>query len=141
LCVKCNSGAFVITADTLGHLVCVFRQFFYFCSLCNRVHSWTGKDNELFTCQQAREEPRRKHCVVCWRTSKHCPRGILCERMVAREEGEPGNQTGSFLPYANSDSDCVFPARAHADTHRSADKIHSSSSPPVASSSPSVVSQ
>ena len=68
MCVKCNSGAFVFTVDTLGHLIRIFRQYFYFCSICKRVHSWTGKGNELFTCQLLRIEQPRKHCIVCWRT-------------------------------------------------------------------------
>jgi hypothetical protein len=33
MCVKCNSGAFVFTTDTLGHLIRVFRQYYYFCSI------------------------------------------------------------------------------------------------------------
>ncbi len=39
MCVRCNSGAYVFTADTLGHLIRVFRQYFYFCSMCNRAMS------------------------------------------------------------------------------------------------------
>jgi hypothetical protein len=81
MCVRCNSGAYVFTADTLGHLVRVFRQYFYFCSVCNRVHAWTGKGNELFACQQARVEQRRKHCVVCWRTMQLTPKCVFDKKL------------------------------------------------------------
>jgi hypothetical protein len=81
MCVRCNSGAFVFTTDTLGHLIRVFRQYYYFCSICNRVHAWTGKGNELFSCQQARVEQRRKHCVICWRTMQLTPKCVFDKKL------------------------------------------------------------
>jgi len=81
MCVKCNSGEFVFTVDTLGHLIRVFRQYFYFCSICNRVHSWTSKGNELFTCQSKRIEQRRKHCIVCWRTMMLTAKSIFDKKL------------------------------------------------------------
>lgn len=74
LCVRCNSGSFVFAADTLGHLVRVFRQYYYFCGICHRVHAWGGTGNEFFTCANARAEQRRKHCIVCWRTMLLTPK-------------------------------------------------------------------
>ena len=86
MCVKCNSCAFVFTADTLGHLIRVCRQYFYFCTICNRVHAWTGKGNELFSCQQVRIEPRRKHCCVCWRTMQLTSKSIFDKKLGVMQQ-------------------------------------------------------
>ena len=81
MCVRCNSGAFVFTADTLGHLVRVFRQYYYFCSICHRVHAWGGTGNEFFICPNARSEQQRKHCVVCWRTMQLTAKCVLDKQL------------------------------------------------------------
>jgi hypothetical protein len=38
ICVHCNTNSQILTLDTLGHLVHVFRQYYYFCIKCHRVH-------------------------------------------------------------------------------------------------------
>ena len=81
MCVRCNSSEFVFVADTLGHLVRVFRQYYYFCSICHRVHAWAGVGNEFFTCIHARPEPRRRHCAVCFRTMHLTPKSIFDKRL------------------------------------------------------------
>lgn len=68
MCVRCDSHSFVITIDTLGHLLRVFSQYYYFCGICMRVHLWRGSGAELFACRHDREEQRRRHCVICFRT-------------------------------------------------------------------------
>ena len=100
LCVHCNSNSNILITDTLGHLVRVFRQYYYFCTICDRVHLWQGKGYELFACSFQPRAPARKHCVVCWRINmlsnhncfdkklgvmqnfflcaKHCPAAIQC---------------------------------------------------------------
>lgn len=68
MCVRCDSHDFVITADILGHLVRVFSQYYYFCTSCMKVHPWRGTGAEFFTCAHTPCEPRRKHCIICFRT-------------------------------------------------------------------------
>jgi hypothetical protein len=68
ICKHCNSSAYVCVADTLGHLVRVYSNYYYFCIECSRVHIWRGTGNELGMCPWGREQggPRR-HCAVCLR--------------------------------------------------------------------------
>ena len=100
ICKYCNSSAYVCVADTLGHLVSVYGNYYHFCIECSRVHSWRGTGTELGKCPWATEQsgPRR-HCAICLRTvmlsstvvfdkkigimqqlylcSKHCPAAPL----------------------------------------------------------------
>jgi hypothetical protein len=69
ICVHCNSNVNVLTIETLGHLVRVFRQYYYFCIKCNRVHAWQGAGHEFFSCKFLQPPPPRKHCTICWRTN------------------------------------------------------------------------
>jgi hypothetical protein len=38
LCWHCSSSAYVWVADTLGHLVRVYDNYYYYCTTCSRVH-------------------------------------------------------------------------------------------------------
>lgn len=70
ICRHCNSSAFVCVADTLGHLVSVYDNYYYFCTWCSRVHAWRGTGSEMTKCPWAGEHaaaPRRQ-CTVCVRT-------------------------------------------------------------------------
>jgi hypothetical protein len=69
ICVHCNTNSQILTLDTLGHLVRVFRQYYYFCTKCHRVHLWKGGGHEFFSCTFLQLPPPRKHCAVCWRTN------------------------------------------------------------------------
>jgi len=70
ICRHCNSSNYVCVADTLGHLVSVFGNYYYFCVDCSRVHSWRGCGSELGRCPWSREHASisRRHCAVCLRT-------------------------------------------------------------------------
>ena len=100
ICKFCNSSAYVCVVDTLGHLVCVYGNYYFFCVECSRVHVWRGSGCELGRCPWGREQfVQRRHCAVCVRTaplttvckfdkhlgvmqnlflcSKHCPPALL----------------------------------------------------------------
>ena len=49
ICRHCKSNCYVLVADTLGHLLRVYRTTYYFCVSCNKVHVWQGSGSELFT--------------------------------------------------------------------------------------------
>jgi len=70
ICRHCNSSAYVCVADTLGHLVSVYDNYYYFCVECSRVHPWRGTGNEMTKCPWAGEQAAqvRRHCAVCVRT-------------------------------------------------------------------------
>lgn len=70
ICRFCNSSAYVCIADTLGHLVSVYDNYYYFCTECSRVHTWRGTGSEMTKCPWAGEQPgqMRRHCAVCVRT-------------------------------------------------------------------------
>jgi hypothetical protein len=69
ICRHCNSSSYVCVADTLGHLVSVYGNYYHFCIDCSRVHIWRGTGTELGKCPWSTEQsgPRR-HCAVCLRT-------------------------------------------------------------------------
>ena len=69
VCRHCNSSNFVCETDTLGHLVKVYSNYYYFCVDCSRVHCWCGTGRELSSCPW--KEPKshmRRNCAVCART-------------------------------------------------------------------------
>jgi hypothetical protein len=73
ICTHCNSNAYVCVANTLGHLVRVYHNYYYFCVACNKVHVWQASGSELFACAESRatqrtEAAQRRHCAVCVRT-------------------------------------------------------------------------
>ncbi len=100
ICRHCNSSVYVCVVDTLGHLVCVYGNYYYFCLQCSRVHVWRGTGSELSKCSWSREaSAARRHCAVCVRSmlltsvnvfdkklgvmqkiflcSRHCPQALL----------------------------------------------------------------
>lgn len=73
ICVHCNSNTYVCVADTLGHLVRVYGNYYYFCVACNKVHIWQASGSELCACPEIRATQRvdssqRKQCAVCVRS-------------------------------------------------------------------------
>jgi hypothetical protein len=70
ICRYCNSSVYVCVVDTLGHLVCVYGYYYYFCLECSRVHSWRGTGSELGRCPWSREPgATRSVCAFCVRTA------------------------------------------------------------------------
>jgi hypothetical protein len=70
ICRYCNSSVYVCVVDTLGHLVCVYGNYYYFCLECSRVHSWRGTGSELGRCPWSREPgATRSVCAFCVRTA------------------------------------------------------------------------
>jgi hypothetical protein len=69
VCRHCNSSSMVCEADTLGHLVKVYSNYYYFCVDCSRVHCWCGTGRELSSCPwQDQKSYLRRNCAVCSRT-------------------------------------------------------------------------
>ena len=68
MCVTCQSSAFVFVADTIGHLLRVYRNYYYYCHICRHVHPWTGTGSEFFACRHLRQAQPSRHCTVCFRT-------------------------------------------------------------------------
>ncbi len=69
ICVHCQTNSHILMIETLGHIVRVFRQYYYFCIKCYKVHPWGGLGNEFFSCGLLLPAPPRKHCIICWRTN------------------------------------------------------------------------
>lgn len=70
LCRHCSSSAYVCVADTLGHLVRVYDNYYYYCTACSRVHIWRGTGSETTQCPWGGEPAgaARRSCAVCVRT-------------------------------------------------------------------------
>lgn len=70
LCRHCSSSAYVCVADTLGHLVRVYDNYYYYCTTCSRVHIWRGTGSETAQCPWGAEpaDAPRRTCAVCVRT-------------------------------------------------------------------------
>ena len=86
ICTHCNSNAYVCVANTLGHLVRVYHNYYYFCVACNKVHVWQGCGSELFACAESRatqrtETAQRKQCAVCVRTMCLVPVHVFDKRL------------------------------------------------------------
>jgi len=70
MCKYCNSSVNVCVVDTLGHLVCVYGNYYYFCIECSRVHLWRGTGCELGKCPWSIERSaQRRYCAVCLRAA------------------------------------------------------------------------
>jgi hypothetical protein len=55
--------------DTLGHLVKVYSDYYYFCVDCSRVHCWCGTGSELSSCPwKEQKNHMHRNCAVCSRT-------------------------------------------------------------------------
>lgn len=86
VCVVCHSSDFVLCTDTLGHLVKVFENYYYFCTICLHVHLWTGRGSEFFTCHHRRPAQASRHCVVCFRTMHLSPHYVFDKRLGVMQQ-------------------------------------------------------
>jgi len=49
-CSECDDNAYVVRVCTLGRIVKVRAQFFYFCSFCCSTHEWLSTGHEFSSC-------------------------------------------------------------------------------------------
>lgn len=66
LCATCMSQNAVVKVNTIGRIVKIYDSFFYFCHICNRVHSWKSTGSEFNYCALA--ERNTIKCLVCNKT-------------------------------------------------------------------------
>lgn len=103
ICVTCNSSAFVFVADTLGHLVKVYRHYYHYCHICRHVHPWTGIGSEFFQCRYRRPDSKGRHCVVCFRSMHLSQHSVFDKRLGVMQQVflcSKHNPSPLQLPYA-----------------------------------------
>lgn len=81
VCVFCHSRDFVFVADTLGHLLKVYENYYYYCHICRQVHQWTGIGSEFFACHYQKKDSATRHCAVCFRTMHLSPQYVFDKRL------------------------------------------------------------
>ena len=69
ICTHCLQKTYVLQIQTLGHLIQVNNNYYYFCEFCCSVHLWQSQGNEFCRCS-VNDTPAatHKHCVICYRT-------------------------------------------------------------------------
>jgi len=79
-CPVCDDDQFVLRVCSLGRMVKVHSQFFYFCCFCCSTHEWFASGHEFGSCCRARcEAPAASppRCVMCARTTSLSPWEVL----------------------------------------------------------------
>lgn len=103
ICVSCQSSAFVFVADTIGHLLRVYRNYYYYCHICRHVHQWSGTGSEFFACRHMRQETPGRHCIVCFRTMHLTQHSVFDKRLGVMQPlflCSRHNPPNSQMPYA-----------------------------------------
>ena len=68
ICTHCLQKDFVVQIQTLGHLVLVNTNYYYFCEFCHSVHLWQASGSEFCQCPYTNKNNVTKHCIICYRT-------------------------------------------------------------------------
>jgi len=79
-CSECDDDAFVLRVCTLGRIVKVRAQFFYFCSFCCSVHEWLATGHEFCSCSRTlvKDNPLAcSKCCMCDRSTSLSPWSVL----------------------------------------------------------------
>ena len=70
-CGTCKSADSIISINTLGRIIRILDQYFFFCSTCFNVHEWMNNGREFAGCDMSSicpVETTSKNCCLC---SKH----------------------------------------------------------------------
>ena len=82
ICRHCLSSDYVCVGDTLGHLLGVYDNYYYFCTFCTRVHRWRGSGIEFTQCSFKDDSKNcRRKCAVCVRTMQLQNFSVLDSRL------------------------------------------------------------
>ena len=68
-CNTCHQKDHVFSVNILGSILRVFKQLYYLCPICLKVHLWHGTGSEFFVCpvQSKAVQKKRLECVLCMR--------------------------------------------------------------------------
>ena len=84
ICTNCLQAEFVLEIETLGHLVKVNTNYYYFCHFCYGVHKWQSTGCEFCSCPKQDKLVafnNGKHCAICYRTMHLYPLQILDKKL------------------------------------------------------------
>jgi len=79
-CPDCNEATYVLRISTLGRIVQVRAQYFYFCSFCCCTHEWVSSGHEFSGCKRVdRVGPAAPPptCSMCARSTSLCTWPVL----------------------------------------------------------------
>lgn len=84
-CAGCNSHQAVIRIQTVGRLVSIFDNVFYYCVQCMQVHAWQSGVSDIDSCPRASPADVRRHhhtvCIVCQRNTNAPPLYVLDDEL------------------------------------------------------------
>lgn len=104
-CSTCQQQDNVFRVNILGSILRVFKNLYYLCPVCLKVHLWHGTGSEFFVCpvQDNKIHKNRMQCVLCMRNVGVTVHKILdttlgvmqelhlCQRHSPREFDVPWN--------------------------------------------------
>ena len=79
-CPDCNEATYMLRISTLGRIVQVRAQYFYFCSFCCCTHEWVASGHEFSGCRRVARVGRAatpSTCSMCARSTSLCTWPVL----------------------------------------------------------------
>ena len=83
-CTECDSSTWVLRICTLGRIVQVRTQCFYFCRFCCGTHEWGANGHEFTHCARAascQHAPAPPRCCICARSNSLATWPVLDDKM------------------------------------------------------------
>lgn len=88
-CADCNMSEVVLKIQTIGRLVSIFGNTFYYCVQCMSVHAWEVGISDMHSCARSTLPPMRTlqptRCVVCDRNTNTTPIEILDHELGVKQ--------------------------------------------------------
>lgn len=68
-CNTCHTKDDVFSVNILGRILHVFKQLYYLCHICLKVHTWCATGSEFFVCPSKQPVPSKSklECQLCMR--------------------------------------------------------------------------
>jgi len=88
-CSECDDDAYVVRVCTLGRIVKVRAQFYYFCSFCCSTHEWLSTGHEFSSCSRTatRVQPAAcAKCCLCTRSTSLSPWQVLDDALGVQRD-------------------------------------------------------
>jgi hypothetical protein len=84
-CAGCASADSVLRVNTVGRIVSILNNTFYYCGCCMQVHAWHVASTDISTCRASMPAPPKPthntSCLVCSRNTNAPPMQVLDDEL------------------------------------------------------------
>lgn len=84
-CSECKTDCSVIKINVVGSIVKVCDSFFFFCTLCKKIHQWQNNGFEMHKClhyeNSLKSKPRIRSCALCCKSMNLTQLRVLDENL------------------------------------------------------------